>query len=411
MRMRLLLSTFGSRGDVEPVAALAAQVKAQGGEALVCCPPDPEFAVLVERAGATLVPAFTSVRQWIADALANDPPMSLPQRAAWVLNAQFEVLLAAAEGCDAVFHIGLFPSTVAAACVAELKGLPQVHGAYCPAFVPSEHHRPLAFPGHPVPEGVTDNRQLWDHNIAVMNAIFGEATAALRQRVGLPPVENLRDYVMGEHPLLAADPVLAPWQPTDLIHPVQTGAWILPDDRPLDPAVEAFLTAGTPPVYLGFGSMPMPALKAAAQVALEAVRAQGRRLILGSGWAGLELEAADDLLVIGEINQQALFPRLAAVVHHGGAGTTHTAARAGAPQVIAPQIADQPYHAARVAALGVGAAHDGGTITVPSLTAALEIALTVETRHHAAALASQIRTDGAEFAARMLLDLASRNET
>ncbi|MDB5471703.1 MAG: glycosyl transferase [Caulobacter sp.] len=409
--MRLLLSTFGSRGDVEPVTGLAAQVRALGAEAVVCCPPDAEFAALVERAGATLAPAFTSVRQWIADAIANDPPMALPERAAMVLNGQFEALSTAAEGCDAILAIGLFPSTVAARCVAELRGLPYVHGAYCPAFVPSEHHRPLAFPGHPVPGDITDNRRLWDLNAEVMDALFGDATAALRARVGLPPVENLRDHVNTHHPWLAADPVLCPWLPTDLTQPVQTGAWILPDDRPLPPAVEAFLAAGAPPVYLGFGSMPMPVLKAAAQVALEAARAHGRRLILGSGWAGLELEdAGDDALVIGEINQQALFRRVATVVHHGGAGTTHTAARAGAPQVVVPQIADQPYHAGRVAALGVGAAHEGGTLTAPSLTAALDIALAPATAERARALAGQIRTDGARVAATMLLEMAAGKE-
>ena len=72
--MRILLSTFGSRGDVEPVAALAAQLTALGAEAVVCAPPDPEFETLVARAGARLAPAFTPVRDWIASAIANDPP-------------------------------------------------------------------------------------------------------------------------------------------------------------------------------------------------------------------------------------------------------------------------------------------------------------------------------------------------
>ena len=95
---------------------------------------------------------------------------------------------------------------------------------------------------------------------------------------------------------------------------------------------------------------------------------------------------------------------MAAVVHHGGAGTTTTAARAGAPQVVVPQIADQPYWAGRVADLGIGAAHDGPTPTVESLSAALETALAPETRARATAVAGMIRTDGATVAARLLLD-------
>jgi len=88
-----------------------------------------------------------------------------------------------------------------------------------------------------------------------------------------------------DHPWLAADPTLSPWQPTDL-DVVQTGAWILPDERPLPAELVAFLDAGTRPVYVGFGSMPMRASTDAAQVAIEAIRAQGRRVLVSRGWAG-----------------------------------------------------------------------------------------------------------------------------
>ncbi|MER7129298.1 nucleotide disphospho-sugar-binding domain-containing protein, partial [Streptosporangium saharense] len=95
----------------------------------------------------------------------------------------------------------------------------------------------------------------------------------------------------------------------------------------------------------------------------------------------------------------------AAVVHHGGAGTTTTAARAGAPQVIVPQVADQPYWAGRVTELGVGTEHDGPTPTAGSLSAALKIALAPETGARAAAVAGTVRTDGADRAAKLLLDM------
>jgi vancomycin aglycone glucosyltransferase len=95
---------------------------------------------------------------------------------------------------------------------------------------------------------------------------------------------------------------------------------------------------------------------------------------------------------------------VAAVIHHGGAGTTTAAARAGCPQVLIPQYTDQPYFARRVAELGVGVAHDGPAPTFDSLSAALAPALTPETRARAAALAGAIRTDGTTVAARLLLD-------
>ena len=116
------------------------------------------------------------------------------------------------------------------------------------------------------------------------------------------------------------------------------------------------------------------------------------------------IDDRDDCFIVGDVNQQALFRRVAVVVHHGGAGTTTTAARAGAPQVVVPQMADQPYWAGRVAELGIAAAHDGPVPTVESLSAALSIALAPETRARAFAVADTIRSDGAALAAKLLLD-------
>ena len=107
--------------------------------------------------------------------------------------------------------------------------------------------------------------------------------------------------------------------------------------------------------------------------------------------------------VVGEVNQQSLFRRVAAVVHHDGAGTTTTAALAGAPEVVVPQIVDQPHWARRVAELGIGA-NAGPTPTFEALSYGLATALKPETRERAAAVAGTIRTDGAIVAARMLLD-------
>jgi vancomycin aglycone glucosyltransferase len=220
-------------------------------------------------------------------------------------------------------------------------------------------------------------------------------------------VDYVRDDLLGDHPWLAADPVLAPWpEPADL-DVVQTGAWILPDERPLPAGLEAFLGAGPPPVYAGFGSMRAP--EDIARVAIEAIRAQGRRTLIAHGWADLApVDDQDDCFAVGEVNQQALFGRVAAVVHHGGAGTTTTATRAGAPQVVVPQWRDQPYWASRVPDLGIGVAHDVQAPTTGSLSTALRTALTPGTRARAQAVAGTIRTDGATVAADLLLDAVGR---
>jgi vancomycin aglycone glucosyltransferase len=221
----------------------------------------------------------------------------------------------------------------------------------------------------------------------------------------LPVVDNVRDHVFTRHPWLASDQVLWPWRATDLCDPLHTGAWILPDVRPLPPDLAAFLEAGEPPVYAGFGSMATPGIKNAGRAVIGSIRAQGRRAVLGRGWAELALvDDSDDCFIVDDINQQALFRRVAAVIHHGGAGTTTTAARAGAPQVIVPQVADQPYWASRVAALGIGAAHDGPAPAFESLSAALRTTLAHETRVRAAAVSDTMRTDGAMVAAKLLLD-------
>src|SRR5262249_59520369 len=111
---------------------------------------------------------------------------------------------------------------------------------------------------------------------------------------------------------------------------------------------------------------------------------------------------------VGEVTHQGVFGRVAAVAHHGGAGSTTTATRGGVPQVVVPQWADQPYWASRVADLGIGAAHDVRAPTTESLSAALRTVLTPQTRARAIAVAGTIRTDGATGAANLLLDAGSR---
>ena len=331
-----------------------------------------------------------------------------PRSADEFVAAQFGTLFAAAEGCDALVATGMRP--VGARSVAEKLGIRYVYASYQPISLPSPHHPPQARPGRPFPPEVTDNRVLWDLDARRSNAVFGAALNTNRAPIGLPPVDGVRDHVITDQPWLAADHFLGPWQEQADLDVVQTGAWILPDERPLPAELEAFLGAGTPPVYVGFGS----SLSSGdmARVAIDAIRTHGRRVLLARGWADLALiDDRDDCFVVGEVNHQALFGRMAAVVHHGGAGTTTTAAQAGAPQVVIPQIADQPYWAGRVAELGIGTAHDGPAPTTESLSVALKRALTPEIRERAATVAGKIRTDGANVAATLLIDAISRKRS
>ncbi|MEU5264292.1 glycosyltransferase [Amycolatopsis sp. NPDC021455] len=401
--MRVLLSTSGSRGDVEPLLALAVGLRALGAEALVCAPPD--CADRLAEVGVSHVPVGPSARAPMHGG-ARPTPEDMRRFTAELIAIQFDELPAAAEGCDAVVATGVLAAALGVRSVAEKLGIPYRYAFHCPIYVPSPHYPPPPPLGEPPARDVTDVRELWERNNQGAYRRFGDTLNGLRAGIGLPPVADIYRFGYTDHPLLAADPLLAPLQPTDL-GAVQTGAWILPDERPLPAELAAFLAAGPPPVYVGFGSLPGPA--DAARVAIDAIRARGHRVLLSRGWAGLDLiDARDDCFAVGEVNHQALFGRVAAVVHHGGAGTTTTAARAGAPQVLVPQMADQPYYAGRVAELGIGVAHDGPVPTAGSLSAALATALAPETRARATAVAGRIRLDGATVAARLLLDAATR---
>jgi len=404
--MRVLLSAYDSRGGVAPLAALAAQLRALGVDARVSAPPDAEFVKLLAGVGVPLLRFGDALRAMKTGALPSEA--DLRRHLDGLITVQFDTVAAAADGCDALVVAGFPPAAAAARSATESLGIPYVYVSYQPTIVPSPHYPPPGYTNGPFPAGRVDNRLLWQFDGLHMQELFGETLNGQRAALGLPPLDNLRDYALTDRPWLATDPVLDPWQPGDL-DVVQTGAWLLCDERPLPAELVAFFEAGSPPVYVGFGSMPMRASPDVARAAIGAVRAQGRRALLSRGWADLALiDDLDDCLTVGDVNHQALFERVAAVVHHGGAGTTTAAARAGAPQVVVAQGADQPYWAGRVRDLGIGAAHDGPVPSVESLSAALKTALAEQTRARASAVAATIRTDGAMVAAKLLVEVLSR---
>jgi vancomycin aglycone glucosyltransferase len=407
--MRALLSTIGSRGDVQPLTALAVQLKALGQEVRLCAPPD--FREWIGQLGIPAVPIGPEVRTAATSARTDAAPPSPERRrqlAEASVAAQFETVAAAADGCDVI--VAATALQIAARSVAETRGIPYVFVAYSPAVLPSPHHPPPPLPGagQPPTPATADNRQLWAGDAGRFNDTFRAALNAHRRSMSLAPVSDVRSHVFTDRPWLAADRRLAPWpHPADAAV-FQPGAWILADERPLPPQVETFLEAGDAPVYFGFGSMrPSQDLS---RVIGQVARVLGRRVIVSRGWAELSLAYdGPDGMAIDEVNQQALFERVAAVVHHGGAGTTTTAALAGAPQVVLPQIYDQHYWARRVHDLGIGTVHAPGTVTTDSLSAALGRALQSDVAARARSLATAVRRDGASIAAERLMADALTN--
>jgi sterol 3beta-glucosyltransferase len=186
-----------------------------------------------------------------------------------------------------------------------------------------------------------------------------------------------------------------------------TGAWTLGPPAGWAPsaALEAFM-AGEPPVYVGFGSMIGADPDRLTREVVEALRLAGRRGVLLGGWQDLGRGALPDhVLRVDDVPHEWLFPRCVAVVHHGGAGTTAAALRAGVPQVVCPYFADQPFWAARVAALGVGPrAVPQGELTAARLAGGITAALGDQVvRDRAAALGAQLRAeDGVALACEQL---------
>ncbi|WP_394616605.1 glycosyltransferase [Lentzea sp. JNUCC 0626] len=381
--MRFLLSTIGSRGEAQPVTALAVRLRELGNDVHVVAPPD--FEELITGNGLTFTPVGPNLRTATA---VKSTPDELRRLAQESVREQFRVVTNAARQADVLVAGGALQH--ATRSVAESIKARYVYASFCSNTLPSPHHAPPAMLGRvPVNGTPEENLAQWEQH----RQYFVSSRDTLneeRAKLGLSPIDDVRDHIFGDAPWLAADPVLGPWPgPGEL---TQTGAWLIDDQRPLTPELEAFLDDGEPPIYFGLGSM--RGSRDTAREAVEAARHLGKRVVLQRGWADLSVDAPE-CLTIGEVNQQALFRRTAAVAHHGGAGTTTTAAAAGAPQIVLPHMYDQYYWGAQVERLGIGRAAQAVTPNV--LAEVLELA------DQARKVSPQVRTDGAEVAAKLLM--------
>lgn len=325
--MRVLLAGSGSRGDVQPLIALAVGLRAAGHDAVVAARPayGHEAADLGVPFEAVGMDAATFIAAQGEEAGAVSPRVVsafLEQE----IDAQLERLPALAAGADRVIGAGM---SFGARSAAEARGVPFLAIVYTPNVLTAGRPR--------LPEPLEERVRRW---------------RALR---GLDPLRE--DLMRHAHPperaLLAADPELSGALDVPLWKPA-TGALLLDDPRPLSAEIEAFLAAGAPPVYIGFGSMAGTEPALGLGLVREAVEAAGcRALVVAAAGAAGAAGGEDRILVIGAAPHSRLFPRVAAVVHHGGAGTTAAAARAGVPQVILPHAFDQPLWAARAHRLGI----------------------------------------------------------
>jgi len=346
--MRILIATHGTRGDVQPVLALAIALRARGHDARFVAPAN--FVEWIASYGFRCESDGVDV-----EAVLRGPDLDFQSVRSQMRYMKkiaprlFDAVERASVGADLILGAGI---PIAAPSIADLRGVPYVNAVFCPCAVPSSLAPPIRW--QTLPAWV--NRLLWRVIAQAIAVMLGGPINAGRARLGLAPIKSPIKAAT-DHPIIvAADSELAPLPPDAPPTAVRTDAWILEDNRDLDPAVAAFIGAGPPPIYVGFGSMVAKRLDRLVSSLARVAATCGCRMIVAGGWAALDglMSSSNDVLVIAQAPHQALFPRVAAVVHHGGAGTTTAAARAGVPQVILPHILDQYYWAHRIAVLGLG---------------------------------------------------------
>ncbi len=334
--MRVTLVACGSRGDVQPMLALALGLQRAGHQALLTVPPD-----FVDWAGAFDCPVRALGPGFRGNPDMRDAgPRSLARFTKAEVSSEIRDLPEIARGSDLVVATGL---AFGAGSVAEHLGVPYRLVTFAP----------LAMMG-------TDKDPLWMAAAGRLARVVANATLRGvlnrgRSTLGLPPLRDVMASWSGVRPISATDRALTILPDGATPNAVQTAYMHLRQPGTLAPEIREFLASGPKPVYVGFGSLPIADPGKLARMLDEVSAALQRRLVvLTKGFSLDRLSGNRRCLVITEAPLEQIFPCVAAVVHHGGSGTVATAARAAVPQIVAPQMSDQFQWANLVARLGLG---------------------------------------------------------
>lgn len=368
--MRITLLALGTRGDVQPLVALGVGLQQTGRHQARVVAPD-EFDAFVSSQGLDFVPVGINVRELLGTVSLTARVESGGNMLLWVrqilytLQPMFERMMgnlwSACQGAEAIVCSTM---GIGAYHVAEKLGVPCYWTLPFPGLARTRAFPNVVFPSLPL--GGAYN--LVTHILAeqLMQQLTGRFLNQWRRRVNLPSISLFRwpyNQLHGQPvPILYSfSPLLIPKPPDwgENIH--ITGYWFLdhrPDWQPPAGLMD-FLAAGSPPVYVGFGSLAQRNPRRMTHLVLEALKQSGQRGVLVTGWGGL-LDIADlshlprEAFTLESVPHDWLFPRMAAVVHHGGSGTTGAGLRSGVPSVLVPHAGDQPLWARRVWELGAG---------------------------------------------------------
>lgn len=417
--MRVVIMTVGSHGDVAPFLGLGTRLRDAGHEVALATQESFAGAVREQGLGFRPLPGNTmevmtseTGRRWtkLGGGLRAMRAQSEIFRKFLVDLA--DPVLAAAEGADAVL-LQAVPATHGY-LAAKALAIPCMLLGLTPS-VPTEEFLPAMLGNRSL--GRWGNRLAMRLGPAAMKP-YDVVIKDFQTRLGLPAtgfVTVRREMFFQDTSLPVLDgysPVIshrpADWRPGVEV----VGYWWPPRPPHWQPPAELvdFLAAGPPPVFVGLGSHGHGRAERVGETITAAVRQAGVRAVVQAGWAGLS-GAGDDILTIAAVPHDWLFPRMAAIVHHAGAGTTGAGLRAGVPAVPVPILADQPFWAARLARLGVSP----GSVRLKRLSAERLATLIHQAvsepayRQRAQAVAGQVRAeDGAARVAAILDQLAAR---
>jgi len=409
----IAIFTIGTQGDIRPCVALGVGLQRAGYPVRIVT--SDNFEGMVRAAGLAFRP-LTANFQTLLDANRDIVDKGLDMSAMARISRQFYAKwavhwaqegMAAAEGAGLL--IGVANSTLLAKAVAEAWNIPFV-GAQLQPLAPSRYMPPLVLVGGRKLLPALNMTAYHVLRLLVWHVMKPAINDIVRPQLGLPKYPWYGPYFHnGRHRVLFGfSPHVVPrpadWPETQQI----TGYWFLdqPEWRPSD-ALRAFLDGGPKPVYIGFGSMVSTGAEQFTATVLEAVRRSGRRAVIATGWGGLaggEGALDEQIFVVHSAPHDRLFPRMAAAVHHGGAGTTAAAVRAGIPSVIVPFYGDQPFWARCLQREGVAPpALDRKNLTAEALANAIDCTLHEPVHRSAAALGERVRAeDGVRSALRCL---------
>ncbi|OLR92217.1 glycosyltransferase [Actinokineospora bangkokensis] len=414
--MKLHVIAIGSTGDVAPFTGLGVRLRDAGHDVTVATHALHERLIRDAGLGFSLVagdPRDVSNtdegREWQSNGQGAGGLfkfLKLMQDEVRLYNAGIEEAMLRAE-TDLFILSG---TSINGYHVAESLGVPSICTTLVPTLPAADFPPPLMSAkslGRPLNKAAS-----WAMTVG-FSRMLGKPTNELRTRLGLPPVTAtglLREWKRKDWPVLhGVSPLVVPrsreWRPgmqvTGYWWPERPSGWAPPPDL-LD-----FLAAGPPPVLVSFGSNMPKNADNLSEVVATALRTAGVRGIVQAGWAGLEA-LDDDVLSIGNVPYDWLFPQLAAAVHHGGAGTAAALLRAGVPSVPVPAIVDQAFWSERLRLLGVSPGPiPADELDAENLAAALRVVLE-DGRYRARALdvAEQVRAeDGAGVVLRVVEDV------